>query len=466
MAKVKITVKDEITSVIHGLTKEHSDYLWKQFGPMVEAARFTIPFKLGRWDGCIRFFERTGKTYTKLLSQLIPYIDKWGYDIELEDNRPYYEGPLLIAECPFPNKEIKLRPYQVQGSNLAIEAGGGALVLATGAGKSLITGALSHAYSSIGYNTLTIVPSSDLVNQTADFYRMAGLDTGIYSGNKKDLHHINVVATWQSLQNHTHIMSQDSFRCIIWDEMHGVKATVATKLMNEHAVDIPFKFGVTGTFPKVAVDKLTAHSVIGDILFQVPARWLMDRGYLTPVEIELVKIKQKLKIAAFPDYGSERTFLSKNEDRMDVIADLIIHKSEEIGNTLVLVNSVSFGEKLAGKIEGAVFLYGGSATAERKSQYDTYASCDDVITIATFGIASTGISIDRVKCLMFVDAGKSFVRTIQSVGRSLRLSSDKKVAHVVDVYGDLKWSKKHAKERQKWYLEADYPVVKSIDIVI
>lgn len=85
---------------------------------------------------------------------------------------------------------------------------------------------------------------------------------------------------------------------------------------------------------------------------------------------------------------------------------------------------------------------------------------DDLIVIASVGIASTGISIDRIFNMMLVDAGKSFIRSIQSIGRGLRLADDKQSVHVVDVHSKLKWSKKHWKEREKYYKEAGYPVLK------
>ena len=166
----------------------------------------------------------------------------------------------------------------------------------------------------------------------------------------------------------------------------------------------------------------------------------------------------------FPDYGSEKGFLSKNDARLEVLADLIISHCEKYGNTLVLVNSVDMGERLQAMIKDSVFLYGENDKQERKSQYDLYGQRNDVITIATFGIASTGISIDRIFCLFLVDAGKSFVRAIQSVGRGTRLAADKNSIHVVDTYANLKWSKKHAKERKKYYEEAGYPVLEPTKI--
>ena len=79
-----------------------------------------------------------------------------------------------------------------------------------------------------------------------------------------------------------------------------------------------------------------------------------------------------------------------------------------------------------------------------------------------FEEASTGISIDRVFCLFLVDAGKSFIRAIQSIGRGLRKGHDKEKVHCVDVHSGLKWSMKHFRERKKYYKEAQYNTLKTL----
>jgi predicted helicase len=82
--------------------------------------------------------------------------------------------------------------------------------------------------------------------------------------------------------------------------------------------------------------------------------------------------------------------------------------------------------------------------------------------LATAGIASTGISIDRIFHLCLIDSGKSFVRAIQSIGRGLRKGHDKEFVYVSDVHSGLKWGKKHARERIKFYKEASYTVLKTV----
>lgn len=481
-----LTVKDEVWCFFSGLSTEHMEFLFKEFGVFVDGYFFMPLYKLGRWDGKVHFFEKTGKTYVRLLDRILPFIDKWGYDINLVDNRkavapPIVPGTLIkfddVGICTEstnsdllgaveikPGVPFKLRPYQHECVMKAVEAGSGFIIAGTGAGKTSITAALSHVYGDKGYKVITIVPSSDLVDQTATWYELLGMDVGIYSGESKNIDHTHVVATWQALQYNPAII--ENFDVLIWDEAHGIKASVAQKLINEHGKNIAFRFGVTGTLPKGEVDQLSLFSSIGPVLKEIPAKWLMDNGYLAKVDIQPVELDETYIDEEFPDYSAERAFLTKSPSRMEKIADIIISQCADRGNTLVLVNSIPFGEKLASLIKGAVFLYGASPKDLRKEHYDMFEQHDDLIVIASSGIASTGISIDRVFCLVMVDAGKSFIRAIQSIGRGLRMADDKKDLLAVDIYSKLKWSKKHAKERDKYYKEAQYPVRKKISMKV
>ena len=464
MKQCYITVRDEVFCFITGLQPSDTDFLWNEFGVFVDGYFFMPQYKMGRWDGKVRFFEKTGKTYIRLLDSILPYLEKWGYNIVVKDERinstiahpPHIDEKWFARKgAKFKNNDILIRPYQIDAINACVEFGDGFILAGTGAGKSLMCAGLCDVYGSVGHRTITVVPSSDLVTQTADWYKLCLMDTGIYSGTEKDIYHQHVVATWQSLQNNPKII-QD-FTVFVWDEAHGCKATVAQDIINKHGRNIPFRFGCTGTLPKPKTDAMALKASIGDVRVEIPARWLMDNGYLAKVEIEPIEINETYIDEEFPDYASERAFITKSPSRLDLIADLIITKAEQYGNTLVLVTNVKFGEELQKLIKDSAFLYGATERDDRKDHYDQFESNNDLIKIATFGIASTGISIDRVFCLIMVDAGKSFIKAIQSIGRGTRLAADKTNVHCVDIYSSLKWSKKHAKERKKFYAEAEYP---------
>lgn len=478
--KCKITVNDEVWCTVSGLLPSEIDSLYNTFGIFVEGYFFMPSYKLGNFDGKIRFFHKTGKTYVRMLDQILPYLEKWQYDIELVDKRQFWESPTTTGEITEvgsdgialkgkdlnvmgdveirPGKIFELRPYQLQCIQKCIEAGSGFIVAGTGSGKTSITAALSYFYGLKGYKIITIVPSGDLVTQTYEWYELLGLDVGEYSGDNKDIDHTHIVATWQAVQYNPSIMQE--FQVLIWDEAHGIKASVAQKLINENGKHIPFRFGVTGTFPKPESERMSLFSSIGQVLLEIPAAWLIKHGYLAKVEIQPVELNETYVDEDFPDYDAEKAFLSQSVARMEIIANAIISQCAVHGNTLVLVNSIPFGEKLSALIKDSVFLYGKSPKDLRKEHYDMFEERNDIIVIASSGIASTGISIDRVFCLILVDAGKSFIKAIQSIGRGLRLGHDKDAVHVVDIHSKQKWARKHWKNREKHYKEASYPILK------
>ena len=53
--------------------------------------------------------------------------------------------------------------------------------------------------------------------------------------------------------------------------------------------------------------------------------------------------------------------------------------------------------------------------------------------------------------IIFASGGKSFVRTIQSIGRGLRLHDNKDKLVIIDIVDNLKYGIRHAEKRQEIY---------------
>jgi superfamily II DNA or RNA helicase len=79
------------------------------------------------------------------------------------------------------------------------------------------------------------------------------------------------------------------------------------------------------------------------------------------------------------------------------------------------------------------------------------------------GTLSTGVSINAIFNVIFADSFKSEQIIIQSIGRALRLHSEKEKATIfdlVDVFDGNDMSNilfRHFKEREKFYLKRQYP---------
>jgi len=469
MLTCTVHVDDEVNCRIGGLRPEHLELLWEKFGLFVEGYFHMPAYQLRRWDGKIRFFDKRGKTYTKLLDEIIPYLVTWGYEVNINDKRVALPPIPDRIEADFfglaneadENDRFSFRPYQLEVTNALLEAGSGIAVCATGSGKTSICAALAIVLYAHGFQTIVIVPSSDLVDQTAEEFRKKfkhlDVPVGVYSGSEKDIDQPIVIATWQSLQNAPHYMT--FFQAVIVDEAHGARALVIKELINEHGKNIVYRYGCTGTLPKDPADRFSLKVSIGQVIREVSAAFLIKEGYLSSIEIKPIEMQDVSE--EMPDYASEKAYLSKHEDRLADLAMMIREAQAQYGNTMVLINSIPQGQALEELIPDSTFLFGESEKDLRKINYKQYAERDDVILLASSGIASTGISIDRIFCLILIDTGKSFVRCIQSVGRGLRKKGDKNHLVVIDVYSKMKFSRKHFRERKKYYVEAEYPVTAS-----
>lgn len=497
-----VTVKllDQVNCVFTGLSPDHVGYFYEEFAAFAPNYYFNPKFKLGSWDGKIRYFHKTGKTYINLLDDILPMIKGLGYKLKLVDVRKQVNAttpPPITSDFfshiinPDDGTAWDVRDYQVDLVNNLIAHGGGVGIAGTGGGKTSMCAAIAKSYEmQSGLRSIIIVPDKNLTIQTREEYASFGIDVGEYSGDVKDYQHQHVVSTWQSLQNNPSLI-QD-FQVIIVDECHGLRGAVLTKLLNEYAKDVPYRFGVTGTMPKAETDAMSVRIAVGSVKYVIPAHTLQEQGFLAKMHIDIMQLSDnfkeqyaewqedhladwqaenpgkkmtyiKFKDQYFPDFAAEKRFLQTEKDRLNWIATYIdIKRDMGKGNVFCLVNGIAVGKKLAKLVPDSVFLHGKDKAAERKRVYDMFKEHDNLVVFATVNIAGTGLNIKRIFNLMFLDMGKSFIRTVQTIGRGLRKAPDKDFVHVTDICSDLKYSKKHLRERTNYYREAKYPYKKNL----
>jgi len=73
----------------------------------------------------------------------------------------------------------------------------------------------------------------------------------------------------------------------------------------------------------------------------------------------------------------------------------------------------------------------------RSEYYAKMDSEDRYWLVASYGVVSTGISMNDVSTLVLVDVGKNFPRVIQSIGRGLRLDGVENHLVVHDLYASM-----------------------------
>jgi superfamily II DNA or RNA helicase len=478
MALARLVIKDEVNVKIEGLDLHERKELSNMFKYEIPGARYLPAVRLGRWDGKIAFFQMGGSTYVNLLPEIIPYLDSQGYHLELEDLRDYktqyafeevtettFEHIMWPTKHPMAGQPIVLRDYQVEIINKFLENPQCLQEIATGAGKTLITAALSYCCEPHG-RTIVIVPNKSLVTQTEADYINMGLDVGVYFGDRKEFGKTHTICTWQSLnillkgsRNHEVDITIGEFLqdvvCVMVDEVHMAKADALKTLLTGVMAHVPIRWGLTGTIPKEDYEFVSLKCSIGDVIGRLSASELQEQGVLANCHVNVLQLVDHVE---YRDYQSELRYLLETEARLDYIAKLV-ESIRKTGNTLVLVDRIAPGRALIEKIKDAVFVSGGTKADDRKEQYDDIATMDDKVIVATYGVAAVGINIPRVFNLVLIEPGKSFVRVIQSIGRGIRKAEDKDFVQIWDITSTCKFAKRHLTKRKQFYKEANYPFV-------
>lgn len=483
MKQCKLIIRDEVNVKIEGLELAERKALMKMFEFDVPGARFLPSVRLGRWNGKQSYFSLGGSTYINLLPEILPVLDRTGYDIELDDTRDYrtsFEFTEVTEETfkhkvwpkghPVEGQPVVLRDYQIQIINNYLKNPQSLQEVATGAGKTLITAALSNCIEQYG-RSIVIVPNTSLVTQTEKDYINLGLDVGVYYGGRKEYNKTHTICTWQSLGSmlkktkagEAEVDIGDFLEgvvCVIVDEVHQAKAEVLKTLLTGVMSQIPIRWGLTGTVPKAKFESQSLVVSLGPVINRLSASELQDMGVLSQCHVNIVQLQDGVE---FSNYQSELKFLTSDEKRMAKIAE-IASNAKNSGNTLILVDRIEAGKLLHFKLEelgvpeeNVVFVSGETKGTTRTEHYDDIATATNKIIIATYGVAAVGINIPRIFNVMLIEPGKSFVRVIQSIGRGIRKASDKDFVQIWDITSSCKFAKRHLTQRKTFYKEASYP---------
>jgi hypothetical protein len=473
----KLVIRDEVNIKIEGLDLATRKKLVDRFKFEIPGARYQPAVRLGRWDGKVAFFQLSGTSYVNLLPDILPILESQGYDVELEDVRDYrtqfefaefredsFSDQTWPAGHPRAGESIVFRDYQVEIINNFLKNPQSVQEIATGAGKTIMTAALSKSVEAYG-RSIVIVPNKSLVTQTEADYRNLGLDVGVYFGDRKEFGRTHTICTWQSLnillKNTKSAEAEVSIGefiedvvLVMVDEVHMAKADALKTLLTGAFAHVPIRWGLTGTIPREEYERTSIFCSLGSVVGRLSANELQEAGHLASCHVNIVQLVDHVE---YTNYQSELKYLTETTGRLDYLAQLI-NSVNETGNTLILVDRIATGKLLLERLgERAVFVSGSTKAQERKDEYDEVAVSSDKIIIATYGVAAVGINIPRIFNLVLLEPGKSFVRVIQSIGRGIRKAEDKDHVQIWDITSTCKFAKRHLTKRKQFYREANYP---------
>lgn len=459
-----LTLIDEVNCLIEGLRPRDINTIVKRTELPVPGAFATAAYKTGNWSGKESLFRDDGLFFQYMIPDILDVLEELGYkldrDVTLVDERNTY-GPFNIPPIDedFLKKEtgFSLRAYQQSGINEVIKHQKGFLDFATNAGKSTIILGISKAFDPY-LGSLIVVPSETLVKQTFEYYKNSDLNAVAITKKIKPKdrpavfeQHRHIVITSKLLLNCLEYVDGKPY-AFIYDESH-IAGDVIFNAMRTALAECPVRVGLTGTMPSDRLKRAKIHAHIGGgTLDVVSAKQLIDNKFASDVHIDMIKVRhrelEELSINDKDwDWEKESRYLATHLDRIKIIADYI--KDLETKNTLVLCHP-DMGKRLSTYFNDRMIV-DETPVDTRAEWFAEYDFRDDVILHGSFGCASTGISVDRIKRLILIDIGKNATAIKQSIGRGLRLDGETNELEVLDISSLTKYSERHYKERKKIY---------------
>lgn len=128
MATCKLIIRDEVNCKIEGLDLDMRKRLVKKFKYEIPYARHLPAVRLGRWDGCVAFFQLGGSSYVNLLPEILAELDLRNVRVsDIDDQRrthPKFEFTEVKEDSyahmswskghPAAGQPIMLRDYQIE----------------------------------------------------------------------------------------------------------------------------------------------------------------------------------------------------------------------------------------------------------------------------------------------------------------------------------------------------------------
>lgn len=477
--------------VIDSCTTQEYEQLKLSFTKKVKSYKFSPAYKSGAWDGNISFI-RGNMLPASSYKYLFDLCQEFGFECEISNLEELFDNEIDYDEFVdwvndfFKDNPIKPRYYQIDASFRMLKYKRCCANLCTSAGKTLIAFIvfaylLSHG---IAKKIMMVVPKIDLVLQpSGDFneYNNGKLDIKIqqiFSGCKPQKDANIYIGTYQSLRNECQEFF-DQFDVVLTDEVHLATSSSQLKIMD--ACKFPYRLGLSGTIPvpKYA-DGLTIISNFGPIVINVPASQLQNEGYISNCKVTQVRLnytnetqKDQFKNAkkSLVNIGKggemfalETKFVNESEKRFNVVVKLI---SKTDKNTMVLFHTKEYGKKIFKwlKENTTKIVYYIDGDIDKKVREEIRKRMEinnDVVLVASFGTSSTGISINRIFNVFFVNSFKSTSTILQSIGRGLRKSDKigKDFVNIYDISDDLYsgcYVMAHARERLKIYESQNFP---------
>ncbi len=447
--------------------------------------------KMRFWDGYVRLFNlQSKKFYMGLAPRLIEFCKDRKYEIIFDSKiAECLRTEITYEECVefvngLRNKNIERREYQDKAIYHAIKHKRAAIIAPTGSGKSFIIYAvLRWLLNDIQGKAIIIVPSTGLVDQMYHDFKSYGCLEPIHlimAGKPKNSIERVYISTWQSIYNldseyfeqfdavfvdELHLLGVDEKKFPVIDKKTGKKVDKKRSIINvvEMCKNAYWRIGCTGTLQGTDIHASQAVALFGEIIRASTTKNLIDTGYLSNIIIQTYIMKYPENISKQIDkleYEKNVEFIENLKNPRNLyILDLSINLT---GNVLIVFAHINHGlffrDMLTANSNKNILYIDGLIDAEKRTEIrGIMEKRNDCVLVGSSQTISTGMNIKNLQHVVFASTTKSEIRTLQTIGRALRLHDEKDVATIHDICDNVKYPMRHYESRLEFYVRERFP---------
>ena len=229
---------------------------------------------------------------------------------------------------------------------------------------------------------------------------------------------------------------------------HKGQAPVIQNIM-EKAIHVEYRTGWTGTLSNTTIGELQIKGIFGPVKEITTTKKLMDDGIVAKLFVAIVRLKypqeESLGILKL-SYNAQMKYLEKHKARTNKLMEIVqtqpktglmLYRLINYGEELYKVAKKNFPDRNIYLIHGNFFMRNDVKYKNMEELKALIEEDDSGIIIANYQVVGTGISIKNLNWLMFASPVKSFIATMQGIGRILRVSKVKNKAVLIDIVDDF-----------------------------
>lgn len=420
------------------------------------------------WDGRKRLLTKSLKFPAGLIDRVKKFYNNNEIKYEIVDNRPALTTPQAVDIIP-KLKELGKNPYpyQLDAANKAIQKDRGIIRVATGGGKSLCAALIT---ANLGKTTFIYVIGTDLLHQFHNlFSSIFNQPIGIIGDGECEIHDINIATVWTvgaalGLRDYTKAEDEETEKKLPPENYRKIRDALGkTKV---HIIDechLSAASTVQGIYKKINPENiygmsaspwrddgadLLIEAVLGGIIVDIPAKWLIENNYLVEPIIKYLSVPKMRGVGSkYPSIY--KNYIIENNVRNEMIAKGAKKLTEQGYQTLVLFHTIKHGDILYDLISKDMpcALLSGKDDSKTREKVKKQLENHEINCVLASKIFDIGVDLPSLSGLVIGGGGKSSIRALQRVGRVIRKYPGKTNAAVIDFIDNAKYLIEHSETR-------------------